>query len=156
MPGPKPMPTQLKVLRGNPGRRRLNNLEPEPGPSRKKVPSWLPSEAKQYWNDLHPMLERLGVMTEADELALAGLCATYAAWREAYAFLQEHGTAYKTVSTAGDVLWKSYPQVQVFSDMGKQLRVWLVEFGLSPSSRSKVKTITRKKDNGKKFFDFFG
>ena len=86
-----PKPTAFKVLTGNPGRRRLNHLEPEPGPSKNEVPSWLPDQAKQYWKDLHPMLERIHVMSEADELALSGLCVTYAAWREAHVFLQEHG-----------------------------------------------------------------
>jgi P27 family predicted phage terminase small subunit len=104
----------------------------------------LPEEGKRYWNDLHPLLERLKVVTEADETALTGLCVTYAGWREAQAFLQEHGTAYKTVSTAGDVLWKRYPQVQIFSDMNKQLRSWLAEFGLTPSARSKVEMVTEK------------
>ena len=63
----------------------------------------LPPEAKQYWNDLQPMLEEIRVMTVADETALTGLCVTYAAWREARTFLQEHDTAYQTVSTPGDV-----------------------------------------------------
>ena len=144
MAGRRPKPTSIKRLEGNPGKRKLGGREPNPGPSKNEVPSWLPEEGKRYWSDLHPLLQRLKVVTEADETAMTALCSTYARWREAQAFLQEHGMSYKTVSTAGDVLWKTYPQVQIFSDMGKQLKGWLVEFGLTPSARSKVEMVTEK------------
>jgi len=91
MAAPPPKPTALKLLAGNPGKRRLNHCEPEPGPSPRKVPAWLPAQAKQYWNDIRPMLEQINVMTEADETALAALCASYALWRESYEFLQKNG-----------------------------------------------------------------
>ncbi len=152
MPGPRPKSTSIKRLEGNPGKRKLGNREPNPGPSKDEVPSWLPEEGKRYWSALHPLLERLKVVTEADETALIALCVTYARWREAQAFLQEHGTGYKTVSTAGNVVWKRFPQVQIFSDMGKQLQGWLIEFGLTPYPRSKVEMVTEK---GHDWFDEF-
>ena len=154
MASPRPKPSSLKLLAENPGKRKINDREPMPGRSKNEVPSWMPPKAKQYWQDLHPMLERIGVLSEADETALAGLCATYALWRSSFEFLQKHGTTYKTVTTVGDIMWKAYPQVGIESDTSKRLRAWMVEFGLTPSSRTKVKTVNSKKDNKKKLFNF--
>ncbi len=42
MPGPRPTPTYLKLLRGNPGKRKLNKREPQPQirPRRRRVPNF--------------------------------------------------------------------------------------------------------------------
>ena len=41
MKGRKPVPTHLKVLRGNPGKRRLNNGEPLPIGDLVDPPEWM-------------------------------------------------------------------------------------------------------------------
>ena len=45
MPGPPPKPTKLKLLAGNPGKRPLNENEPEPEAVAPSVPAHLDDEA---------------------------------------------------------------------------------------------------------------
>ncbi len=72
MRGRKPVPTALKVVRGNPGKRALNTREAEPAPPATLTPpDWLAEDAKREWADKAPMLHRLGLLTEADLDAFA-------------------------------------------------------------------------------------
>src|SRR5262245_15675518 len=52
--GQAPMPTRLKILRGNPGRRPLNDAEPKPEAGIPKCPSWLSRKEKAEWKDITP------------------------------------------------------------------------------------------------------
>jgi phage terminase small subunit len=73
MVGRRPAPTALKVLRGNPGQRRLNQHEPVPAaPATADPPAGLPDAALLIWQALAPELVRLGVLTvvDRDEFAL--------------------------------------------------------------------------------------
>ena len=46
MAGRKPKPTAVKKLEGNPGKRKLNTKEPNPGKGMPDCPAWLLPEAK--------------------------------------------------------------------------------------------------------------
>ena len=50
--GRKPTPTALKVLEGNPGKRKLNDNEPRPEKKAPSCPKWLEPEAKKEWRRL--------------------------------------------------------------------------------------------------------
>jgi len=50
--GPKPKPTAIKILEGNPGKRPLNLNEPKPLQIAPECPDWLLAEAKKEWNRL--------------------------------------------------------------------------------------------------------
>ena len=39
--GPRPQPTQLRLVRGNPGKRAINKLEPKPDGGIPAKPAWL-------------------------------------------------------------------------------------------------------------------
>ena len=47
--GPKPKPTKLKLLEGNPGRRPINDKEPKPKERLPQCPTHLSEEAKREW-----------------------------------------------------------------------------------------------------------
>ena len=49
MAGRKPKPTAVKKLEGNPGKRKLNTKEPNPGKGMPDCPAWLLPEAKTEW-----------------------------------------------------------------------------------------------------------
>jgi phage terminase small subunit len=51
-PGPKPKPTELKIIEGNPGKRPLNKNEPRPPRLSPQCPNWLLPEAKKEWKRL--------------------------------------------------------------------------------------------------------
>ena len=72
MKGPNPTPTAIRILRGNPGRRALPKDEPKPEAARSlDPPAWLDDAARAEWIDKAGMLDRLGLLTEADLDAFA-------------------------------------------------------------------------------------
>jgi len=71
-PGPPPEPKVLKLLKGNPGRRRLRN-EPEPTipPTCPEPPSFITGYAADLWWETAPELHRLGLLTRIAAETLA-------------------------------------------------------------------------------------
>ncbi|GIW48995.1 MAG: terminase [Caloramator sp.] len=132
--GRKPKPTALKVIEGNPGKRPLNKAEPKPENKAPKCPSWLEKEAKKEWRRMSKVLETLGILTEVDAAAFAGYCQAYARWKEAEEFLSKHGTIFKTPS--GYI--QQVPQVSIAQTYLKIMKDFCSEFGLTPSSRSRI------------------
>src|SRR5262245_41506 len=95
MRGRKPVPTALKVLRGNPGRRPLNPAEPTPAPAPVNPPDWLPQDARAEWDRLAPMLARNGLLTEMDIDALVAYCEAWCRWKDANAKIRQFGMVIK-------------------------------------------------------------
>ena len=88
MAGREPKPTALKKLEGNPGKRKLNTMEPMPGKGVPDCPKRLLSEAKMEWERLCVKLSEMGVLTEIDMAAFAACCQSYARWKEAFRLMQ--------------------------------------------------------------------
>jgi P27 family predicted phage terminase small subunit len=132
--GPKPTPTALKILRGNPGHRRINPNEPKPKGGPMAPPSWLDGVGLTEWERVSPMLERLGLLTEIDGQALATYCQTYARWREAEDKIKEFGMVIK--GRGGYPIIS--PFVAVANRAMNQMKAFLIEFGMTPSARSRV------------------
>jgi P27 family predicted phage terminase small subunit len=137
MRGRKPVPTALKVLRGNPGRRPLNTREPAPPRAVDLTPPpELTGAAELEWRRLAPKLQRLGLLTEIDDRALVAYCVTWSHWIDAEAQIRKHGMVIKTKKGAPMVS----PYVAIASRLMQQLKAWLEQFGMTPSARSRVKT----------------
>lgn len=133
--GRKPKPTAVKVLEGNPGKRQLNMFEPKPVKGKlPKCPDWLEDEAKEEWNRLAKNLHNLGILTDLDVQAFASYCQAYARWREAEEFISQHGAIVKTKSG----YWQQVPQVSIAHQNQKMMMQAAAEFGLTPSSRSRI------------------
>ena len=132
--GPKPKPTALKELEGNPGKRPLNNKEPKPAKKAPRCPSWLEPDAKKEWRRLAKQLEELGILTAIDMTSFAGYCQAYARWKEAEEFISKHGTIVKTPSG----YWQQVPQVSIAQTYLKTMSKFCEQFGLTPSSRSRL------------------
>ena len=80
MAGRKPKPTAMKVLEGNPGKRKLIKKEPVPAKGMPVCPEWLMPEAKVEWQRLAELMNQMGVLTEVDMAAFAAYCQSYARW----------------------------------------------------------------------------
>jgi len=134
--GRKPKPTAVKILEGNPGKRQLNIYEPEPEKAEAppECPAWLEDEAKEEWNRLSKNLFELGLLTEFDIQAFASYCEAYARWREAEEFITQHGSIVKTKNG----MWQQVPQVSIAHQNQKIMLQAAAEFGLTPSSRSRI------------------
>ena len=73
MRGRKPKPTRLKLLEGNPGKRRINGQEPQPPWTLPSCPAHLSPSAKAEWKRLAKTLNAVGLLTQVDRAALAAL-----------------------------------------------------------------------------------
>lgn len=145
MRGRPPIPTQLKVVRGNPGRRPLPEQEIVAPPAEDlSAPAWLSENARKYWDDLAPMMRDCGLLTEIDKTAFEGLCDAYARWREASEMLAKTPMIVKA-PTSGYLM--PNPMIAITNTAFSQLRAMLTEFGMTPSARSRV---TASGDGGKK------
>ncbi len=140
MPGRKPLPSAVKEARGNPGKRRLNDREPQAPAGMPECPKWLPDRARECWADLAPQLEGMRVVTRADRLALILLCQHYAEWMDALDLIEEAGgVTYESETEAGARIVRAHPAVAIAADAARRVKALLVEFGLTPSARTRVK-----------------
>ena len=137
--GPKPGPTKLKLLRGNPGKRRLNQSEPEPESCFPACPKHLDGAACEAWNRFGKELEACGVGTRLDAAALEMLANCYAAYVSAATLVAQHGPVW-IKAKIGDELpgYVFSPYWSVMNREFKHLLQMLSEFGMTPSSRSGV------------------
>lgn len=119
----RPVPTSLKVIRGNPGKRPINGREPKPPVADLICPEHLSPLAAQEWARIVPILIDLGLATTADRTVLIAYC-------ELYAEMVERSTARKEQRTASIA----------------QLRACLVELGLTPAARAKMTVQPRDGD----------
>lgn len=138
MAGRKPKPTELKKLDGNPGKRPLNLGEPTPTVKKPTCPAHLVGEARKEWNRMVKLLMALKLLTEIDRAALAGYCQAWARWIEAEKKIADDGM---TIETDKGNLIQS-PYVGIANQSMKQMRAFLIEFGMTPSSRSRVSVPT--------------
>ncbi len=137
--GPPPIPTKMKVLAGNPGKRRLNKKEPKPPKNTPRCPAWLSSDAKAAWRRLVPQLERMGVLTVVDRDALVAYVQTYARWKRAEEWLDKHGEVYPLRDEQGRVrCMQQFPQVAIARNLAQLLKSYQQEFGLTPSARTRI------------------
>lgn len=137
MRGRKPKPTALKLIEGNPGKRKINQNEPKPKQARPTCPAWLSKEAKAEWKRIVPELERLGLLTIVDRAALASYCTAWGHLRQAQEVINKAGPGGPVYRTeAGDI--KPMPHVAWANKAMVQIRSFCSEFGLSPSSRCRM------------------
>jgi phage terminase small subunit len=120
--GPRPQPSALRVLRGNPGHRRLNPEEPRLSPpSSLDPPEALRGAGLAEWKGLAAELVEQGVLTVADMATFRTYCETL--------------TDVRALEARKDRLDDIGPLVK----LRHQLRQLAAELGLTPSSRSSVK-----------------
>lgn len=142
--GPKPKPTALRNLQGNPGKRPINKNEPAPTKGQRvpNCPAWLNEDAAALWRQHAKRLWDLGLLTHVDVGALAALCETEALYHTAVQKLAEGDVVHVTD--------KGYHHasawVQIRSQALKQLKSLWSEFGMTPASRSRVVVVGEEKE----------
>lgn len=145
--GRKPLPSAVKKLRGNPGRRKLPTNEPKPADKIPVCPSHLSGEAMAEWNRIVPELRACGLLTIVDRAALAAYCQVWAHWVEAEVLLRESTPVIKTQN--GSVMQNPYLGIANRS-LGL-MHKYLTEFGMTPSSRARVGSLMGDTDDLEKF-----
>lgn len=80
-------------------------------------------------------LAKLGLLTEIDGAALAAYCTAYGRWVEAERNVQKYGT----VMLSPDKGWPvQSPYLSIANKAMEQMHKFLTEFGMTPSSRSRI------------------
>ena len=102
------------------------------------------------------LLIQMGALTRADVPALEIYCTLHGWWKEAEAHLAREGLTVRGGAT-GSVFIPS-PYVRISNDCMKQMRAWMTELGITPSSRPQVTKVITKAQSGEDELDeyFFG
>lgn len=113
------------------------------------MPRDLPAAARREWKRILPELRQLGVLSVIDGAALAAYCHAYARWFEAEKEVKRLGliveeaiTKWDSDAEESEVLgyrYKKNPAVTISEAAMKIMKSFLVEFGMTPSSRSRVR-----------------
>ena len=148
--GPAPTPTGVLKLRGS-WRGDVNQREPHAEKGRPKCPEWLSPYAKAAWKQLVPQLEAMGILAKIDGHALCVLCQTWARWRKAEEFIEEHGESYPVKDTNDRIKYlKKFPQVSTAESCARTLNRFMAEFGLTPSARTRTAVTGGEATDGSK------
>lgn len=134
MKGRKPKPTAKKRLEGNPGKRRLSKREPQPTISEDVDPVAISDGARAFIDKYKPHLLAMGILTDVDVAALEMMATHYAIAWEAARVIQRQGL---TVKDSVNEVHK-HPLLSVFRDNSTAFRAYGAEFGMTPSSRSRI------------------
>jgi P27 family predicted phage terminase small subunit len=136
MVGRKPVPTRLKLLKGNPGKRPLNNDEPRPEYKKPDCPDFLEGWAKEEWEYISDELFELGLLSQIDRTALAAYCKTYARWRQAEEELKTGMTATTESGWECQSVW-----LGIANRALELMHKFMTEFGMTPASRSRLSVV---------------
>ena len=127
-----PKPTALKILNGSAAhdRKRINAEEPQPDAlaTVPNPPPYLPlvGRARKAWDDLASQAVKMRVLTDADLATLALTCRAIAEYE---------------ASRHDDMSWRRADAAW------KRILVGLREFGLSPSSRTRIHAAPKGNDD---------
>src|SRR5438128_8405580 len=121
--GRRPQPTALKVLRGNPGKRKPNPAEPIP-PSGEVQKPLMSTKAGEIWDRLAPIATAMGTLTVADVTAFRTLCELQATLELASA----QKDAPVTLAAA----------MKIEKEFAPIVRPYYALFGLDPVSRTRI------------------
>jgi phage terminase small subunit len=119
--GRRPQSTALKLLRGNPGKRRLNPAEVKPPPGDAVKPVGLSAGAGEVWDELAPVCLAMGTLTVADVRVFATLCELQA-----------------TFMAAAGRKGTEHFDARLERETATALRPYYSLFGLEPVSRARV------------------
>ncbi|PHM45887.1 terminase [Xenorhabdus mauleonii] len=137
MSGPPKTPTHLRLVRGNPSKRPINKNEPQPPKGIPSTPKYFDKQGKYWFKRMAEELDAVGVLTQLDARALELLVEAYVEYRHHCDTLALEGHTYKNMTDSG-ILIKVHPAAIMKADAWKRLRAMLGEFGMTPSTRSKV------------------
>lgn len=104
-------------------------------------------------------LEGMGILTVADQTAVALLCNALAEYVEAAAEVEENGLTFHDAryDKAGELISetrKANPAVAIRADAWRRVNLMLQQFGLTASSRAKIHAEPKKRID--EFSELFG
>jgi len=133
--GRKPKPTAKKQLAGNPGKRAINNAEPQFSQvTNIDPPDWLSENASKMWQRVVPELLREQVLAITDLHNVEAFCIAYGNWRLAQDSIEQFGIVVQ--SAMGSPI--KNPALTAANETMRQIVTFGSLLGLDPSSRSRL------------------
>lgn len=136
MRGRKPVPTAIKKLNGNPGKRKLNNAEPQYDDKLPTCPKGLTGEARKEWRRIVKLMGPTGSLHEIDRAALAAYCDAYARWLDAKARVEKSSAVLRNGESGR---FYQNPYISIANKAIEQMIKIASEFGMTPASRTRIK-----------------
>jgi P27 family predicted phage terminase small subunit len=160
--GPKPLPMVIKKLHGS---QRGDYKIPAPPIGDDTIPTcpdWLSDRAKKKWFEVIQQLRRISesLLSSVDVQILARYCVIWELWDKARQFIEKYGEVIVLKNKKGrPKKIRVMPQANLLLKYGQELQRIENEFGMSPSSRTRVSGESKKpeSESGKsRFFRFKG
>ena len=148
MRGRKPIPSHLQLLKGayDKDPQRENKREPVAPPEPPPCPDHLDELAKIEWWHICGVLDELGLLSRADRAALEIYCQTYSQWRQACEQVSRYGAVLVQKNKQGAVEARRNPFDLVRERTATACTRLLAEFGLTPSSRTRLSVEPQQKE----------
>lgn len=167
--GPKPKPTAIKIIEGNPGKRPLPENELKPKNDMPACPSFVKGAARREWQRLAPEIFQLGLLTRLDRAALSAYCVAWGQLEEVEQELSRikrmnrdiHKLRKKnpnlpkpetngmvSITSNGNAVME--PLLSVRKQAMEQMHKFLIEFGMTPASRTRISGEPGKQKAGPK------
>jgi P27 family predicted phage terminase small subunit len=131
--GPRPRPTQLKLLHGD-RKDRINQHEPTPRQSLPELPDGASADVREVWDYTLRELIAMKIAHAADRDALLCYCEAVVTHRKASALLAK---SHVLVQGRDGGLVRN-PVIQIQRDAATTIRGFAQEFGLTPSARTRI------------------
>jgi P27 family predicted phage terminase small subunit len=145
--GRKRLPTKFHVLNGTDRPCRRNNGEPMPDSEIDipKPPMHLSASAKKEWKRMSKVLHSTGLLTQLDYSQFAIYCQAWGRWVDAEKKITENSMVVKTAN--GNPI--NNPYMNIANTAMRDCHKFLSEFGMTPSSRTKIKIDNQTKKQNK-------
>lgn len=138
MPSPRPMPREQKIASGGFRSTRENKHVPAKVPGTPQPPEGMGGYALEMWHEYAALLKKRGQLSQDSRASFIALCSCWQEWRELQDDLRMNGRYQRVVTGSGDVMERTRPALQAYQHADNRLRAWLIEFGLTDSSRGSV------------------
>ncbi|WP_304082625.1 phage terminase small subunit P27 family [Maridesulfovibrio ferrireducens] len=141
----------MKLLQGTNRPDRENKNEPKPDLSIPTPGNHLLAEALMEWGRMSRELHKLGLLTELDRPALEAYCQNYGRWIEIEREMQKPDFKYVILTAKGNAIQN--PLVGMANTAQVLMHKFLTEFGMTPSSRTRI-SAPKTKDDTNPFANF--
>jgi len=134
--GRKPVPTHLKLIAGNPGKRKINYNEPTPDSKAPQQPPDMDGDEMAAWLYVTGELEKMGILASSDLGIITAYCTHWGTYTRAKRAFQEGGSQDVITTITGSL--KKSPFLQIQETALRNLERTSSELGLTPSSRTRI------------------
>ncbi len=148
----RPKPTAVKIAEGNRGHRKIEGDDFVPDQVMPETPRGMSRGALREWRRMGKILFAKGVLTQVDGMAFKAYCEHAAQSEIAFIKFNERGAVVDVfaMDKKGNQVFlhsEVNPWYKVFLEEQKAMKAFLIEFGLTPASRSRLKLPEKPKED---------